>query len=70
MAAAPHFTDRSAPAWPAATVLRFPCPRALTPVAPDLREGWAPTASAALFREIVAAWGLVLALAILGFVLS
>ena len=77
MAAVPQFTSPSAPTWPvcpgpsrpAATILRFPCPRALTPVAPDPCEGRASLASSALSREIIASWALVLGLAALGFVL-
>jgi hypothetical protein len=70
MAAAPHFTSPSTPVRPAATILRFPHPHALTPVAPDPREGWAPIASVAFIQEIAAAWALVVGLAIVGFVLS
>lgn len=77
MAAAPQFTSPSAPAWPvclgpsrpAATIRRLSCLRALTPVAPDPREGRASAAWSARSRELAASWALVLGLAILGFVL-
>jgi hypothetical protein len=77
MAAVPQFTSPSAPAWPvspdpsrpAATILRFPCPRALTPVAPDPCDGRASLASPVVAHEIAASWALVLGLAALGFVL-
>jgi hypothetical protein len=77
MAAVPHFTSPSTPTWPvwlgpsrpAATVLRFPCSRALTPVAPDPCEGRVALTSAELSHEIAASWALFLGLAILGFVL-
>ena len=74
MAAVPSFINPSAPAWPvcagpsrpAATVLRFPRRRIATPVAPDPSEGRAIAASIAGAHEIVAAWFVFLALALVG----
>lgn len=74
MAAVPSFTSPSAPAWPvcagpsrpAATVLRFPRPRALTAVAPDWCEGRTFVRAYIETREITAAWFVFLGLALVG----
>jgi hypothetical protein len=74
MAAVPLFTSPSAPAWPVspgpsrptATVLRFPRPRRLTPVAPDRCEGRSFVRPGMETPEIAAAWLVFLALALVG----
>ena len=82
MAAAPQLNSAfvnpsSAPAWPlspgpsrpAATILRFPRKRPLTPVEADPRDGIGTIIKVRIPSDIAAGWLVVLGLAIVGFVL-
>jgi len=81
MAAVPQlnslFANPSAPAWPlspgpsrpAATILRFPRKRRLTPVEADPRDGLGRVVKVKIPSDIAAGWLVVMALAIFGFVL-